>query len=230
MNTFRRLILPLAAVSALGVGIASAQTAAPAAAPDTRQQAMEHKFELAKKYYGECAATSEAEFEAIRPYLKAFTDAEVMAQTMADPGKFMKLMSIVMDPRTIKVMAQCSTEPVMWDTWMRGLTDYNKLGRAMLQFMNPMMYLNWMAAPLNPQFYQPLMTMADPNWYGRWFTALQNPAFYKPFYQPMVDPNWYTPRVNWMLDPNSYMPMVNMFAIPGVTAPAAAPAPAPAKK
>ncbi|MDH3280499.1 MAG: hypothetical protein OEQ18_05150, partial [Gammaproteobacteria bacterium] len=98
-----------------------------AADQTTRQQAMEHKFELAQKYYGECQGVSEADFETIRPHLKAFTDAEVMADVMADPTKFGQLMQIVMDPRVMHVMMKCSTEPVMWDTWMRGLTDPVKL-------------------------------------------------------------------------------------------------------
>ena len=75
---------------------------------------MEHKFEKAKKYYGECRGVDEGDFEAIKPYLKAFTDAEVMADMMSHPTKAAALMAVVNDPRTIHVMMKCSTEPVMW--------------------------------------------------------------------------------------------------------------------
>lgn len=200
-------------------------TSSAAMANDEAAQAQnytEHKFELAKKYYGECAATDSSEFDDIRPYLKAFTDMEVMADTMADPTKFAQLMTIVNDPRTIHVMSKCATEPVMWDTWMRGMTDFNKMSRVMFKMMNPGMYMNWMMAPMNPAMYQPMMKMADPNYYNRWMAASMNPAFYAPITQ-MADPNWYTPRINWMMNPQSMQPMFNMMAMP-LTMPASTPA------
>ena len=184
----------------------------------------EHKFELAKQYYGDCQDTDDAMFEQIRPYLKAFTDMEVMAETMADPAKFAGLMSVVNDPRTIHVMSKCATEPVMWDTWMRGLTDFNKMSRAMTHFMNPNMYMSWMMAPMNPAMYQPMMQFMNPAYYTRWMTAMMNPTFYQPV-MSMADPNWYTPRINWMMNPQSMQPFLGMMT-PGM--PAAAPAGDPA--
>ena len=178
----------------------------------------EHKFELAKQYYGECTATDSSEFDKIRPELKAFTDMEIMAQYMSDPTKFAKLMSIVNDPRTIHVMSKCATEPVMWDTWMKGMTDFNKMSRAMSYFMNPAMYMNWMMAPMNPAMYQPMMQMMDPNYYVRWTNAMMNPAFYQPI-MSLADPNWYTPRINWMMNPQSMQPMFDMMNMGNVFAP-----------
>ncbi len=185
------------------------------ATTDDREKQMEHKFEKAKQYYGECKHTDDAQFEAIRPYLKAFTDAEVMADTMTDPATFAKLMQIVSDPRTMHVMTKCATEPVMWDTWMRGLTDFNKMGRAMARFMNPTMYFNWMMAPMNPQVYSSMFGMMDPNNMNKWLIASMNPAFYQPFFAPL-NPNWYTPRLQWMMDPRSFQPMMNMLALPAL--------------
>ena len=178
----------------------------------------EHKFELAKQYYGECTATDSSQFDAIRPELKAFTDMEIMAQYMSDPAKFAKLMSVVNDPRTIHVMSKCATEPVMWDTWMRGMTDFNKMSRAMTYFMNPNMYMQWMMAPMNPAMYQPMMQMADPAYYTRWMNAMMNPVFYQPI-TSLADPNWYTPRINWMMNPQSMQPMFNMMNMGGYFAP-----------
>jgi hypothetical protein len=200
----------IAAVSAtlLALGLAAGGSAS--LASEEQANAAEHKFELAKQYYGQCAATDAAEFDAIRPQLKAFTDMEVMAETMADPARFMKLMTVVNDPRTIHVMTKCATEPVMWDTWMNGMTDFNKMSRAMGYFMNPNMYMSWMMAPMNPAMYQPMMQMADPAYYTRWMTAMANPVFYQPI-TSMFDPGWYTPRINWMMNPQSMQPMYNMM-------------------
>ena len=145
----------------------------------------EHKFELAKQYYGQCSNVDSSQFDNIQPQLNAFTDMEIMADTMADPVKFMQLMAVVNDPQTIHTMTKCATEPVMWDTWMRGMTDFNKMGRVMGRFMNPNIYFSWMTAMANPVFYQPVTSLADPN--------------------------WYTPRMNWMMNPQSMQPMFNMM-------------------
>ena len=75
-----------------------------AAASGQQNDPAEHKFELAKQYYGDCSNADSEKFEAIRPQLKAFTDMEVMAEHMADPARFAQLMAVVNDPHTIHVM------------------------------------------------------------------------------------------------------------------------------
>ncbi len=70
-------------------------------------------------------------------YLKAFTNMELMADTVSKPAKLSPLTAVVNNPRTIHVMTQCATEPVMWETWMNGMTDLNKVTRAMMRFMKP---------------------------------------------------------------------------------------------
>ncbi len=171
---------------------------------------VEHKFELAKQYHGQCANSDAKQFDQIRPYLKAFTDMEEMADTMADPVRFMQLMSVVNDPHTMHVMTKCASEPVMWDTWMKGMTDFNKMGRVMTRFMNPNMYFNWMMASMNPATYQPMTKMANPAYYNKWMIAMMNPTFYQPI-TSMADPAWYTPRINWMMNPQSMQPLFGMM-------------------
>lgn len=191
-------------------GIAALWFTAQHAIADEEIPPGEHKFELAKEYYAQCKGVEAEDFEKIREYLRAFTDVEVMADMMADPAKAAKLMTVVNDPRTMHVMMKCSTEPVMWDTWMHGLTDYNKLMRAAMRFMNPMVYMNWMMAPMNPAMYQPMMAFANPNYYMNWMNAAMNPTFYQPMFS-MMDPNWYTPRLQWMMNPNSFQPLLGAF-------------------
>lgn len=183
-----------------------------ATAQDDRQYQMEHKFEKAKAYYAQCQNVPEGRFDEIQSYLKAFTDMEVMADMMADPVKFAKLMTIVNDPHTMRTMMLCASEPVMWDTWMRGMTDYEKMMRTMYRFMDPGMYMRWMMAPMNPQVWAPMAQFMDPNYYMKWMIAAGNPTFYQPFYAWM-DPNWYTPRLQWMMDPQSFAPFFNSMNI-----------------
>ncbi len=216
------LLVGLFAASGVLSSLATAQdttttenTAAPqtVAAEDDRAYQMEHKFELAKSYFGTCEHTEAAEFDDIRPYLKGFTDVEELTQIMADPIKMTRMMRIVSDPRTINIMMKCSTEPVMWDTWMRGMTDVNKLLRSTLVFMDPMTYINWMMAPFRPEVYSAMFGIISPDNLGRWATALVNPTFYEPMYQPLVSASWYTPRINWLIDPQSYEPLIDMLSL-----------------
>ena len=200
----------LVAGSALASAALADATSDEGAAPSAE---MEHKFEKAKKYYGECRGVDEGDFEAIKPYLKAFTDAEVMADMMSHPTKAAALMAVVNDPRTIHVMMKCSTEPVMWDTWMRGITDMQKMTRVGMRFMNPGIYMNWMMAPMNPAMYSAMAPMMNPNMYTLWMNAAMNPAFYQPMFAP-ANPAWYTPRIQWMMDPRSFQPMYNMYGMP----------------
>lgn len=214
----RRILLILPLLFLNGNSLAQEGAATPPA---------EHKFELAKQYYGDCLNADEQRFQSILPQLKAFTDMEVMADTIADPAKFAKLMTVVNDPHTLHVMTKCATEPVMWDTWMRGMTDFNKMTRVMMRFMNPNMYFAWMMAPMNPAMYQPFMQMADPNYYTKWMTAMMNPVYYEPI-TSLMNPNWYVPRINWMMNPQSMQPMFNMMGLGGMvpmSTTAAAPAP-----
>jgi len=214
MNVKRLSAVLSASLLAITVAVASSVSVA----NEEKTNPAEHKFELAKQYYGQCTDADGSQFDTIKPQLKAFTDMEIMAETMADPTKFAQLMTIVNDPRTIHVMTKCATEPVMWDTWMSGMTDFNKMSRAMGHFMNPNMYMQWMMAPMNPAMYQPMMQMADPAYYTRWMNAMMNPAFYQPVTQ-LADPNWYTPRINWMMNPQSMQPMFNMMNMGNYFAP-----------
>lgn len=196
--------------TALAVVLFAGVFAFPTGASDERAVSSEHKFELARQYYGQCAGADVSRFDAIRPQLNAFTDMEVMAETMADPGRFMQLMAVVNDPHTIHVMTRCATEPVMWDTWMLGITDFDKMSRAMVHFANPNLYFAWMMAPMQPAMYKPMMQMAQPDYYNRWMTALGNPVFYQPI-TSLADPSWYAPRIAWMMNPQSMQPLFELM-------------------
>ncbi|HHN67041.1 MAG TPA: hypothetical protein ENK15_03260 [Thermopetrobacter sp.] len=205
MRIIRRVIPALAAAALLA--------AAPAvSAPQDADTG--HKFEKAVGYYTECKNASREEFQQIKPYLKAFTDAELMAGTVNDPEKFFKLMEVVNDPRTLHVMMSCATEPVMWNTWMKGATDFGKMMSAATKLMNPAGLMKWMMAPMNPKIWQSMMKHLEGQRLQRWGTAATNPAFYKPLTN-FFDVDWYAPRLAWFVDAASYSPLLNMFK--GVT-------------
>ncbi len=201
MRSAIKRILTTAAVVAV--------TATGALAED-RTKAMEHKFEKAADYYAECQGASKGDFAKIKSQLKAFTDVEIMAETMNDPEKLAALSAVVNDPHTIHVMTSCATEPVMWDTWMRNGTDINKMAAAMTKMMNPVGMMKWMMAPMNPKIWQAMMAHMSPEKYTKWTVAMANPTFYQPVTN-LADAKWYGPRINWMSDPKSFAPMFAMF-------------------
>ncbi|GEM_PF-658913 len=196
-----------------GAMTAVAMLAAPALAVE--KDAGEHKFEKAVAYYTECQNASAAEFNSIKPYLKAFTDAEVMAETMNDPARFFKLMEVVNDPRTVHVMANCATEPVMWNTWLNGMTNYEKMAAAGIKAMNPAGMVKWMMAPLNMDLWKSAASHLDVNRYVRWGKAFLNPKFYRPATDMLTDYKWYAPRLAWFVQAETYTrPLANLVTMP----------------
>lgn len=171
----------------------------------------DHKFEKAAEIYAKCNAATASDFEKIKDEIKAFTDAEIMAETVNDPEKFFALMDVVNDPHTIHVMASCATEPVMWDTWMRNGTDFNKMSSAMVKMMNPAGMMKWMMAPVNPEIWKSILAHMDPEKYTKWTLAMVNPEFYSPA-TAMLDPKWYDSRIKWMSNPDNFAPLVDMFS------------------
>ena len=177
----------------------------------------EHKFTKALGYYKECKYTSEEKFNEIKPYLRAFTDSVVMAETLNDPEKFFKLMEIINEPSTIHVMMNCMFEPVMWDTWMMGLTNYERLTIASLKLMNPVGMFKWMLAPINMNVWKSMLAHLDYNKYVRWFEAFLNPKFYRPWTDMLTSLDWYTPRLSWFVRAETYtVPLKNMVTLPSL--------------
>ena len=137
--------------------------------------------------------------------VKAYTDPEVFAKTMADPAKFMELMALMSNPQTAQNMMECGMDSTQWNEIMVGMSDPTKMMNAMTQFMNPQMYMNWMAASMNPAFYQSSMnTYMNPALYMQWMTASMNPAFYQPAMNKMTDPQQ-------IMNPNNFTQMFGSF-------------------
>lgn len=201
MKKLRVFVAGTLAAGLVGTAIAQSETTDP-----------EHKFELAKGYYQECEGRDSEHFEQIRPYIKAFTDMKVMADTMADPRRLMKLIDVVNDPATVHIMAKCSTEPVMWDTWVRGVTSLNSYLYAMTKAIDPNLYLNWTTAWFDLELYKNMVSQMDPRRYLDWASSAMRPQFYNPL-TGLLELDWYTKRLNWMLSLDSYKPALNLMTL-----------------
>jgi len=168
-----------------------------------------HRFTKAEEYFKKLNPdASEEEWLTLRGHLRAFTDPERLAQVMADPAKFAEFLAALSDPDAVHLMMRCAQEPVMWNTWLRVVTNPEKMMKAGFVFMNPFMYFNWMMAPVNPQVYARLTPLTDEQLWADWTNKGANPAFYEPLYS-WLNPQWSAERMTWVMDPNTYG---NMFA------------------
>ncbi|MBT8112112.1 MAG: hypothetical protein KJO47_00395 [Gammaproteobacteria bacterium] len=139
--------------------------------------------------------------------MKAYTDPNVMAATMADPTKFMEFMALMSNPQTSINMMNCGMESSQWNEIIANMTNPTNMMNAMSQFMNPQMYTNWMTASMNPAFYQTAMNgYMNPALYMQWMTASMNPAFYSAPMK-MADPKWQQETTAWMMNPANFQKM-----------------------
>lgn len=177
----------------------------------TTQGMAQDKPDMAKAadYYAQCANANKEEFADIMPKLKAFTDMEVMAEVINDPEKLAELSVVLNDPRAVHVMTSCSMEPSMWSTWLKNMTDYNKMAAAMGKAMSPKGAFKWMLAPVNPKIWGTLAEHLNIEKLADWGTASVNPTFYKPLTN-LADKNWYGPRIDWFTKKESYAPLLKL--------------------
>ena len=121
-----------------------------------------------------------------------FVDPEAMAQTMANPQKFMQFMVSMNSPELAAKMTTCSMDPQQWTAWTASMTNPTKWMNSMTPFMNPQMYMAPMNAAMNPASYM------------QWMTASMNPQMYSAPMQQMMNSSNYSQ----MFETMSQMPMV----------------------
>ena len=168
-----------------------------------------HRFTKAEEYFKKLNPdASEEEWLRMRGHLRAFTDPVRLAQVMGDPVQAADFMAALSDPDAVHLMLRCAQEPIMWDTWLRVMTNPEKMMNAGLVFINPLVYFNWMMAPLNPQVYAKLAPLVESELWSDWAAKSANPTFYEPLYS-WIDPQWSVDRIFWAMNPNTYG---NMFA------------------
>ena len=138
---------------------------------------------------------------------KAYTDPAALATAMANPTKFMELVTLMSNPQTAQNMMECGMDTTQWNDMIANMTNPASMMAATAQFMNPQMYMNWMTAMMNPAFYTDSMSAyTNPELYTQWMTAMMNPAFYQAPMK-MVDPKWQQESTAWMMNPANFQKM-----------------------
>jgi hypothetical protein len=142
---------------------------------------------------------------------EALMNSENMANVIADPSKFMQLITLMSTPQAAQSMMNCSTESEQWSKWTKNMGDPSFKMNAAAVFMNPQVYTNWMSAMMNPQTMQTAMgTFMNPSLYMQWMTSMSNPAYYQPMTK-MMNPAWQQESTAWMMNPASYQQMFSSF-------------------
>jgi hypothetical protein len=162
-----------------------------------------HNFAKAKEYYLELGNTEES-FEALVQHLRAFTDFGLMARVMGDPEESAKLMAVLADPDVVHLMLRGMQEPVMWDTWVKQLTNPQAYIEMSLVAINPMTYIKWMTSPVNVDVYSALKPFVQSELYADWANKGTKIKLYEPTWS-FMNPQWTVDRLAWAIDPKTYV-------------------------
>ena len=102
----------------------------------------------------------------------ALYDPEVMANTLAEPDKFLQLLEIMSAPATTMTVYECIANEEQRQTVLKTMSDPDKLAASMSTFMSPQMYMNWMTAMQNPETQQALTTYMNPEHFRQWMSSV----------------------------------------------------------
>ena len=102
----------------------------------------------------------------------ALYDPEVMANTLAEPDKFIQLLEVMSAPATTMTVYECIANEEQRKTVIKTMSDTDKLAASISTFMSPRMYLNWMTAMQNPETQQALAGYMNPAYYRQWMSSV----------------------------------------------------------
>lgn len=168
---------------------------------------------LDERLRAQCANLSPSALTEVSPRLLAFTNGESMADMLAEPGEFARLMEALSRPHNVAAMMTCAPAPVVWDSWIATLSNPELMSAAATRLMRPEVFARWMMAPFDPEVQGSAARMADPAGLTHWADALAGPGFYAPMMR-FMDPGFYTARVRWLSDENTFKPFASWLEPP----------------
>jgi len=220
----RTLSLTLA-IATLPVLASAQQAAAPAAAADQPAKPVPQ--------------TAEA-------WLNRMTDFTQNMSAYKDPKVFVPWFNAVTEPGFYTTMGNLVMDPAGWLRMMNSMVDPGAY-RNVAEFADPNVYMRWLAASMDPNFYNALVAvMTDPGKMMRWamlpvdpklwgmMLSTLNPGMYMKWMMAPLDPRAmqlaiapFNPNVylGWLgaaMDPKTYGPMWAGFlnpTLPAVTTP-----------
>jgi len=191
----------VAASTAFANGTAPAAPEASAAysTPQTSQQWLERMTDFTRNM------SAYRDPKVFVPWANAVTEPgfySTMGINMMDPGNWYRMMGSMMDPRSLANYMQFA-DPDMYMKWMAASMDPNFYTALMTQLLDPGKMMRWMMMPMDPQMWNMTMQSLNPAMYMKWLTAPLDPRAMQLATAP-INPALYT---NWMgasMNPATY--------------------------
>jgi hypothetical protein len=201
LKTLALVVGMVAAQGALANGTAPAAPANPAAypVPQTSQQWLERMTDFTRNM------SAYRDPKVFVPWANAVTEPgfySTMGINMMDPGNWYRMTGSMMDPRSLANYMQFA-EPDMYMKWMAASLDPNFYTALMTQLLDPGKMMRWMMMPMDPQMWNMMMQTLNPNMYLKWMMSPLDPRAMQLAVAPL-NPALYTGWLGASMNPATY--------------------------
>ncbi len=159
------------------------------------------------------------------PWLNAVTEPgfyTTMGNQMMDPANWLNMMNSMTQPGAYTNVAQFA-DPNVYMKWLAATMDPNFYTAVLTQLSDPGKMMRWAMSPLDPKLMSMFLNTLNPNMYLKWMMSPLDPRALQLMMAP-VNPNLYMGWLGASMNPASYGDMWKGFmTVPGYTMPAAAP-------
>jgi hypothetical protein len=139
------------------------------------------------------------------PWANAVTEPgfyTTMGLNMLEPGNWYRMFGSMMDPRSLQNYMQFA-DPNMYMKWMAASVDPNFYTALITQLTDPGKMMRWMMSPMDPQLWNLMLQSLNPNIYLKWMMAPLDPRLLQLSMQPL-NPALYTSWLGATLNPATY--------------------------
>ena len=157
------------------------------------------------------------------PWLNAVTEPgfyTTMGNQMLDPGNWLNMMNSMTQPGAYTNAAQFA-DPNLYMKWLAAGMDPNFYTAVLTQLSDPGKLMRWVMSPMDPKLMSMFMNTLNPAMYMKWMMSPLDPRSLQLMMAP-ANPNLYMGWLGASINPNSYGSMWSGFMNPATyTAPVA---------
>jgi hypothetical protein len=139
------------------------------------------------------------------PWSNAVTEPGFYTQmgiNMMEPNNWYRMFGSMMDPRSMTNYMQFA-DPNMYMKWLAASVDPNFYTALATQWADPGKMMRWAMWPMDPKLWGMMMQSLNPNMYLKWMMAPVDPKLWSLMMQP-INPNLYTAWMGQALNPQTY--------------------------